>query len=249
MQVLEFDREQAIRHLSTIWSGYEGENWFEIRIIPLDRRQGWPIVKFFKDVEGAVEWIDENWNKLRLYEKHVFYGVLPRCRLPKKGGRSEDVKWARTFFCDLDYHKEMRLIEALIDGKVTEEDLKREREDFIVQENKVVFIDKPALEKVLRHVETKMGMKPQLVIDSGHGYHLYFILKETIDVEEWYLTQSSLINKLGGDEKTKDPARLLRVAGTWNLKYRSKPVSCRIAYIEEGEVSIDIVKEGLSKLS
>lgn len=70
---------------------------------------------------------------------------------------------------------------------------------------------------------------PSVIIDSGGGYHLYWLLDAT-----WQLqtnedrqcaadVQGRWVAFVGGDTGAKDLARVLRVPGTHNLKYEDKP--------------------------
>lgn len=234
-----FNPDEARRHLSRIWAGYEGDLKFEIRIIPPRWGSGRPIVKLFRGAEEAVEWLESSWEKLRLEVKNVFYGVLPRRGGLEGAGRSEDVKCANVAFCDLDYHEELSVMEAIVMGKidevVKEGVYKRGKEMVVVEGGKVSIIHKPEVGEVVDIASRALGREPSLVVDSGHGYHIYYLLERVVEVYEWARIQSKLISSLKGDEKVRDPARLLRVAGTVNPRYRLLPAKCRIVY-ETGEM-------------
>ncbi len=238
-----FNPDEARRHLNAIWGGYEGDLKFEIRIIPPRWGKGWPIVKLFLGPDEAVEWLESSWERLNLGERNVFYGVLPRHGRLKGAGRSEDVKCARVAFCDLDYHEELGIMEALLMGKIDEGAMKegiyaKGRERVVVEGGKVSVIRKPEVSEVIEEVSKALGREPSLVVDSGHGYHIYYILEKVVDVYEWALIQSKLISSLKGDERVKDPARLLRVAGTINPRYRLFPARCRIVYESEERLPV-----------
>ena len=74
---------------------------------------------------------------------------------------------------------------------------------------------------------------PSVLVDSGHGYHLYYALEEPQQAGRW---PSVLRARLGlwqhfkdwGADKScaTDPAKTLRMPGTLNLKYN--PVPCRV---------------------
>ena len=77
---------------------------------------------------------------------------------------------------------------------------------------------------------------PTVLVDSGHGYHLYYALEGLQQAGKW---PSILRARLGlwqhwqpwGSDKTcaQDPAKTLRMPGTQNLKYN--PVPCRVMQI------------------
>lgn len=233
-----FNPDEARRHLSMVWEGYEDNLKFEIRIIPPRWGNGWPVVKLFRGAKETVEWLESSWEKFHLKGKNVFYGVLPRHGRLKGAGRSEDVRYARVAFCDLDYHEELGIMEALLMGKIDEGVMKegvytKGEETIVVEGGKVSIIRKPKVDEVVDMASKALGKEPSLVIDSGHGYHIYYLLERVVDVYRWTLIQSKLISSLKGDEKVRDPARLLRVAGTLNPRYRLFPAKCRIVYESE----------------
>jgi len=68
-------------------------------------------------------------------------------------------------------------------------------------------------------------LEPSILVESGGGYHLYWLLKEPsskndIPRIENLLKRISL--HLGGDRVSAEAARILRVPGTYNLKYTPK---------------------------
>jgi hypothetical protein len=75
-----------------------------------------------------------------------------------------------------------------------------------------------------QHVE-QLDPEPSAIIDSGGGYHCYWLLDET-----WFLhdeaerkkaseLQADWVEYVQGDDASKDLARVLRVPGTKNYKY------------------------------
>ena len=73
-------------------------------------------------------------------------------------------------------------------------------------------------------------IEPSYIVESGHGYHLYFIIKRLHcpPVEDWSVIQNALIELADGDRQAKDSTRLLRVPGTRNYKDRDNPVDVRM---------------------
>jgi hypothetical protein len=84
---------------------------------------------------------------------------------------------------------------------------------------------KPA---VLAHVDA-LFPAPSVVIDSGGGYHCYwlllapFVLATDQDREHAQSVQRAWVAFVGGDPGAKDLARVLRVPGSRNLKYDDRP--------------------------
>jgi primase-like protein len=71
---------------------------------------------------------------------------------------------------------------------------------------------------------------PALIIDSGNGIHGYFNIEPTASVDNYrHFVKGFAGLIVGGDESINDPARVLRAAGTWNLKDKDnhgpKPVT------------------------
>lgn len=58
---------------------------------------------------------------------------------------------------------------------------------------------------------------PSIVVDSGGGYHAYWLLRELVAFEDAHLAMRWLAQRVGGDH-TYDAARVLRVPGTTNYK-------------------------------
>jgi putative DNA primase/helicase len=85
--------------------------------------------------------------------------------------------------------------------------------------------DSWTLEKILERVAS---LPPSLVIFSGGGWHLYWLLKDTIKVTHenrlWLKDiQHAWVEYWDSDDNAKDLARVLRVPGSFNNKY-SEPI-------------------------
>jgi hypothetical protein len=82
---------------------------------------------------------------------------------------------------------------------------------------------------VLGHVDA-LSPAPSVVIDSGGGYHCYWLLGApfVLDSDAAYVRARSVqrdwVAFVGGDPGAKDLARVLRVPGTCNLKYDHQPL-------------------------
>jgi hypothetical protein len=79
----------------------------------------------------------------------------------------------------------------------------------------------------LDHVDKLPDFKkvqPDIVVNSGGGYHIYWLLETPIYVRtgRWKEIESinrGLLKKFGGDPMTPDISRILRVPGFFNYKY------------------------------
>ena len=70
----------------------------------------------------------------------------------------------------------------------------------------------------------KFPLPPSLLIRSGGGLHVYWLLVEPLSLEGTGFADAkallvALAKATGGDLKAAEPARVLRPAGTWNRKY------------------------------
>ena len=66
-----------------------------------------------------------------------------------------------------------------------------------------------------------------MIVNSGHGIHLYWRLVEPMtDLEAWRTLQKRLIQLLGSDPSIHDPPRIMRLPGFVNLN--GAPAPCRI---------------------
>jgi hypothetical protein len=81
------------------------------------------------------------------------------------------------------------------------------------------------------------ALQPSIVIDSGHGYHCYWLLREAFEVPtmeacaEIEAVMKGLAAHLGGDH-TSDIGRVLRMPGFLNMKEVTQPVPCAIQKFE-----------------
>jgi len=91
-------------------------------------------------------------------------------------------------------------------------------------------------EAALRSVEA-FPLKPTIIVDSGHGYHLYWVLeKPMLGVKDNRLAifkqiLAGVVKALGADQSKIDHVACLRLPGTMNRK--DEPVPCRIIEITD----------------
>jgi len=61
--------------------------------------------------------------------------------------------------------------------------------------------------------------EPDMVICSGHGIHTYWKLDEHLkDMDKWRQVQQQMNDALGADTTIKNPERIMRLPGFWNVK-------------------------------
>ena len=96
--------------------------------------------------------------------------------------------------------------------------------------------DFPSKDDALRQAES-LRPAPSIIIDSGGGYHLYWLLKDTYhirDGQEYQYIKDVLARwvELVGGDTVKDLARVLRVAGTFNYKPDYGPKAPPVFFVE-----------------
>ena len=140
----------------------------------------------------------------------VYVGVLPR---KTTGGTAEDV-WpsATVLWCDVDA-KDFCPDPVL---HSPESKLKGDPDQ-----------DKSlALDAIL-----KFPVTPSCIVDSGHGFHLYWKLHTPADTPAAVEVNRAIAKWLGGD-KCFDAPRILRVPGTHNHKDPADPIPVRILKLD-----------------
>lgn len=92
----------------------------------------------------------------------------------------------------------------------------------------LIFDLDAAKARALAHIRT-LPKAPSVVVDSGGGFHCYWLLDETFivttEADRQHLAelQSRWVQAVGGDQGAKDLARVLRVPGTLNSKPSYNP--------------------------
>jgi hypothetical protein len=91
-----------------------------------------------------------------------------------------------------------------------------------------VFVDleKTSVDVAERARKDARLPRPTMVVNSGHGVHLYWRLLEPLfDLELWTTIQKSLIGVLGSDPSVHDPARVMRIPGFTNVNGVQAPAT------------------------
>lgn len=77
----------------------------------------------------------------------------------------------------------------------------------------------------------KFPVTPSAIVDSGHGFHLYWRLFEPVDTSEAVEANRAIAKWLGAD-KCFDAPRILRVPGTHNHKDPENPIPVRVLKLD-----------------
>jgi len=77
-------------------------------------------------------------------------------------------------------------------------------------------------------------LKPSIIVDSGHGLHLYWLLRQSEEANVYKIENilDGIKNRLKGDAGTSEIAHLLRLPGTTNCKIPEKPKEVKIIFID-----------------
>jgi hypothetical protein len=103
---------------------------------------------------------------------------------------------------------------------------------------------------------TAIGLKPPVIVDSGYGLHVYWLLSRALDSSKWellaeYFKQIALAvdPKLAVDTtRIADSAGVLRVPGTKNYRNQDDPHEVKLLqYTEEADTVADITAKLFKK--
>ena len=213
---------EAGLHLRALFQDILNNKFIEIRIIKKTRSKCF----FFSSIEDTISWLKNNSSLLEDY--NVYVGVNPRTIKPEKCGTSEHVDTAQFLFADKDYKEEVDPPEEVKrevekkgyyggDGYIIAKRTGRKGE---VKYEKVFKPKQHEFERWLKEKLEPLGIDLDhvLIIDSGNGYHVYVKI-DPIPIDTWRPIQELFVKYMEGDPQTKDPARILRLAGTVNNRY------------------------------
>lgn len=144
-------------------------------------------------------------------------------RKSKDNGRKENCSTLSALFVDIDYGSDGHKKESLFKCK----------------------------EDVLDHIE-RFPIKPNIIVNSGHGYHLYWLFDKPLELNDENMRRAEDTMKkfsmiLGGDT-TYDVSRILRIPNTYNLKNENKILSTIEHYQTENLYSFDDLEIQINNL-
>jgi hypothetical protein len=87
--------------------------------------------------------------------------------------------------------------------------------------------------------------KPSILVSSGYGIHVYWILKERAGNEAVSILKA-IAHRTGADSKAAEKARVLRVPGTMNVK-KDEAVECKILEFKDIRYEIGEFKKVLQQ--
>lgn len=130
--------------------------------------------------------------------------------------------------------------------------------DDAVIEARVLFVDFDRIDKSIPlnvpYIEIvnalkKLNLNPAFGIFSGNGYHFYFKLSETITAHEFtkfqkaiahYINNHTSFENLFVDDKISNPSRVMRLAGTLNVKENENEAKVTRIIYEDQTAVLDV---------
>jgi hypothetical protein len=114
-----------------------------------------------------------------------------------------------------------------------------------------------ALDAVKKFVGANSLPKPMFINMTGHGTQVFWTLEEAIAKADWQPVADDLQElakrmNLGADPITADPARILRIPGTFNYRDPENPVEALLYQTKAGYIKLEpfhaAIKAALTKL-
>lgn len=170
---------------------------------------GWIAVLGIKDGDDVIqtlvssrEEVDSLASKYMQQERNVFFGVA---RFETGENRKKpNVKALRAFWLDIDCGEE----KAKINSKTGRPD---------------GYIDQASGLQALKDFCKLIGLPKPMLVDSGRGIHVYWVLDRDVSRAEWEpvaarLRELCVLHNFHIDGKVFEVARVLRIPGTLNFK-------------------------------
>jgi len=107
-----------------------------------------------------------------------------------------------------------------------------------------------AVKELRRFLKEASLPKPNVLVKSGGGLHVYFTFARSLTPAEWQplanaLSEAAKQHNLNADLGcTTDSARVLRVAGTQNRKLE-QPRPVELLHITDWDYSVEVLAEGM----
>ena len=93
------------------------------------------------------------------------------------------------------------------------------------------------LHEVKARIEQVGLPEPSIIVDSGHGYHSYWLLTERTTKDVTGILRA-IADKTGADIKATDRARIMRLPNTMNVK--DEPIPCKVIEATHERYPLDL---------
>ena len=175
---------------------------------------------YFKDHDGYVE--------LRMIGKTVVPKWLPR-------GEITEADWEEISSCNKTHHVYFGVNPRPLSKEKKQEDIR----DLVCLWADVDGKDFAGggKEAALKSI-SDFPLPPSIIVDSGHGYHCYWVLKEPIisitkeQRVQFKQTLAGVVGRLGADSSKLHLDSCLRLPGTFNIK-DPEPTECRVIQLKK----------------
>ncbi|MHA0041533.1 DNA primase family protein [Deinococcus sp. PEB2-63] len=200
--------------------------------------QGWVEFRYLKG--GAKHWMP--WPAFPEHPdlftpdrapagKDVYFGVA--LRKDQTSGKAENCKPTRLVWVDVDLADHPDLTGGL------HKDTLHQTAPEELAEYKAVLLAQ-SINTLADH-----GLSIRAAVDSGHGVQLYLAREYATDQADTERFNRALAHLLGGDLKSTDLARILRVPGTHNLKNPARPLPVQVLFTDEAATVTDAALNAL----
>ena len=110
------------------------------------------------------------------------------------------------------------------------------------------YIDQPTGMSEFKRFCREVGLPKPILVNSGYGIHIYWLLEETLTQKEWNplakrLRQLCLKHNLIVDPAVFEASRVLRVPGTYNYKYKDNPQTVTVINDVSDRIPVATMRE------
>jgi len=174
--------------------------------------------KGFAEAAGMITWAANNLRQNTYYAFAAYKTAEPQ----------------KTRTTNRDYMRARRIKDnvQLIKAFVIDADVRRPGDG---KGNSKAFIDRPACITWLKDFYTAIGWpRPNLAVDSGYGYHFYWLFDTPIPRDQWEpyadaMKEAMVAHGFTGDlAPTFGAERILRPPGSYNYKVAASPMMVRV---------------------
>lgn len=213
-----------LEFLTSLYAGVTAQGWVEFRYLKGGAKHWmpWPVFEGHPDLftpDRAPAGRD------------VYFGVA--LRKDQTSGKAENCKPTRLVWVDVDLADHPDLTGGL------HKDTLHQTAPEELAEYKATLLAQ-SINTLADH-----GLSIRAAVDSGHGVQLYLAREYATDQADTERFNRALAHLLGGDLKSTDLARILRVPGTHNLKNPARPLPVQVLFTDETATVTDAALNAL----
>lgn len=181
---------------------------------------------------------------------NVFFTVNPLGRIPPHNSSgNRDVRFissqlsyicaTNTLYAEYDGKDQVRLPEYMkhLPANFTRMTELEQRKEIRTAQEKTFYAKPERYKERILSIVNEFDLPPSVIVDSGGGYHCYWLLQQTVPIDdanrsEIQSTQQGWVRMLRADTGASDLRRVLRVPGTFNRKVGFGGKSPVVSYIK-----------------